>query len=212
VRSSNAKNDGTEPSVEAIVATLVKLVDQGAHDPVLLLEMSKHGSVESQLIILEMMHVWARVHFRWDINKRLDGLLDNLLDQQGFTKSLPRFVMDTQGQVCLQELTWLPLGIAVVSAQVSDERILLTYATTAPRISLPPGRRLLKFADFFSSAKSMELVFRPLVADWHHEYFDALNERREWKARWISIRNCWDFAKAFGLCKLLGLIKPILRK
>lgn len=57
----------------------------------------------------------------------------------------------------------------------------------------------------------MELVFRPLVADWHHEYFDALNDLREWKACWISIRYYWHFAKAFGLSKIFDLIKFVLR-
>jgi hypothetical protein len=74
-------------------------------------------------------------------------------------------------------------------------------------IEAPPGRLLLKLADFFFSSNAMTFTFEPLVADWHHEYFEALAESRFWKARWLCVRYYWAFAKAFGLARIFDALK-----
>ncbi len=78
------------------------------------------------------------------------------------------------------------------------------------RLKSAPGYKLLKIADFFFSRKTVALTFTPLIADWHSEYFEALNENRRWKARWISGRYLWAFAKAFGLSKLFDVLKSFI--
>lgn len=74
----------------------------------------------------------------------------------------------------------------------------------------PPGNILLRICDFLFSKKTVMLTFRPLIADWRMEYYEALDSRRRAKARWICVRYYWYFAKAFGLSKLYTLIKEIV--
>jgi hypothetical protein len=50
-------------------------------------------------------------------------------------------------------------------------------------IARAPGTRLLALVDFVCSPKTVEQTFRPLVADWRYEYFEALKQNRKWKAR-----------------------------
>lgn len=61
--------------------------------------------------------------------------------------------------------------------------------------------------DFFFSPKKVENVFKPIIADWHHEYFDALKQGRKWKARWISVRYNYAFIMALGLSKVWSLVE-----
>lgn len=78
------------------------------------------------------------------------------------------------------------------------------------KIELAPGSRLLSIADFFYSAKTVEEVFEPIIADWRTEYFEALKQNRTIKARWISLRYKYDFAKAMGANKAYSLFRGIL--
>jgi len=81
----------------------------------------------------------------------------------------------------------------------------------ASRIKQPPGYVILKIADFLWSHKTLTLTFEPLVADWRHEYCEALQGGRRMKARWICIRYYWAFAKAFGLTKIVDAVKAFVR-
>jgi DNA-directed RNA polymerase specialized sigma24 family protein len=74
-----------------------------------------------------------------------------------------------------------------------------------------PGVGMLEIADFLFSPKRVTLTFQPLIADWHHEYFEALAGDRSWKARWICVRYYWAFAKACGISKLFALVKTLLK-
>ena len=70
------------------------------------------------------------------------------------------------------------------------------------RLRKPPGGNLLRIVDFLFSKRTLSLTFTPLVTDWRIEYFEALQEGRVWKARWISFRYYWAFAKACGLSRV----------
>jgi len=74
-------------------------------------------------------------------------------------------------------------------------------------VKRPPGTRLLQIADFLSSPTNVEQVFEPLVADWQKEYFDALQQGRTLKARWISVRYYWRSILALGLSKVFSLLR-----
>jgi len=80
---------------------------------------------------------------------------------------------------------------------------------TSARIKKPPGSLLLGITDFFFSKKTVALTFKPLIADWQAEYFEALEEKRYCKARWVSVRYYWAFAKACGLSKFVGFFKTL---
>jgi hypothetical protein len=66
-------------------------------------------------------------------------------------------------------------------------------------IVFPPGLHLWKLAEFFCTKKTYDSIFIPLLADFHHEYFDALSARREWRARWLRVLYCGEFFKSAGL-------------
>ena len=76
-----------------------------------------------------------------------------------------------------------------------------------------PGMYLLTVADFIFRPTTVELTFRPLIAEWQSEYFEALKQGRKYKARWITIRYRFAFActfiKAMGLSKVFSVFKQI---
>jgi hypothetical protein len=74
------------------------------------------------------------------------------------------------------------------------------------RLQQPPGSIWLSFVDFLYSATTVEKVFKPIVADWRMEYFDALKAKRPLKARWISFRYYWSMLKAMGISQVLSLL------
>src|SRR5262249_3070085 len=73
----------------------------------------------------------------------------------------------------------------------------------------PPGARLLFLADFLFSAKTVDQTFKPLVADWRFEYFEALKGGQKLKARWISIRYLHSFVMAASFSRLLQFLKQL---
>lgn len=79
-----------------------------------------------------------------------------------------------------------------------------------PKFKTAPGTRLLSVAEFFYSPKTVEEVFKPIIADWRTEYFDALTQNRSLKARWISVRYKYHFVLAMGLSKVYSLFRSIL--
>jgi hypothetical protein len=76
-------------------------------------------------------------------------------------------------------------------------------------ISRPPGASLLALVDFLFSPKTVELTFKPLVADWRSEYCKALCQGRTLKARWISVRYRYSFLMAMSLSKLIALLREL---
>ena len=65
----------------------------------------------------------------------------------------------------------------------------------------------LSFVEFFCSPKAVEGIYKPIIADWRNECFNALEHGRKWKARWISVRYNCRFIQALGLNKLLSLVR-----
>jgi hypothetical protein len=82
----------------------------------------------------------------------------------------------------------------------------------ALNISKAPGSNLLVLVAYFYSPKIMEEVFKPLIADWRTEYFDALNEGKSTKAKWISVRYIFSFGMAMGLSKVLSVIRSVAHR
>jgi hypothetical protein len=76
-------------------------------------------------------------------------------------------------------------------------------------IKKAPGQVLLSFVDFLFSPKTVKHTFKPLIADWRYEYFEALKQGRSWKARWISVRYRFSFINAMTLSKVFSLLKQI---
>lgn len=75
-----------------------------------------------------------------------------------------------------------------------------------------PGTRLLRLVDFFFSPKDVEGVFKPAVADWRVEYYEARKQKRFLKARWINVRHTYRFLMAMGLSKALEAVEKLLKE
>jgi hypothetical protein len=78
-------------------------------------------------------------------------------------------------------------------------------------VVIPPGSKLLTIAEFFYSKKTYTLRFKPIVADMRQEYFEALYEKRVWKARWMYGLYVWKFFCAMGLSWGFSLLEKILK-
>lgn len=74
----------------------------------------------------------------------------------------------------------------------------------------PFGTNSLGIIEFLFSDSTVEKTFKPLIADWRFEYFEALNQKRTWKARWISVRYRYAFIKATGLSVISSLLNKVL--
>jgi hypothetical protein len=82
----------------------------------------------------------------------------------------------------------------------------------APRVKIQkaPGTRLLTFVEWLYSPKTVEQVFKPIIADWRTEYYDALNQGRVLKARWISLRHTYGFFKAMFKDKIFSFVRNFI--
>ena len=72
-----------------------------------------------------------------------------------------------------------------------------------------PGTNLLAIVDFLFRTTTVEETFKPLVADWRYEYFEALKQGRKWKARWISTHYRYSFIIAMSLSKVFSMLKQL---
>lgn len=82
-------------------------------------------------------------------------------------------------------LTILAVIIAILAITVSAifiSRMQTWKKIQTGRISKVPGAQLLAIVDFLFSPTAVEETFKPTVADWHKEYFEALSQKRFLKA------------------------------
>jgi hypothetical protein len=90
--------------------------------------------------------------------------------------------------------------------------VIVPWASKSQLIKVP-GAKLLLIVDFLFRPKTVELTFIPLIADWQSEYFEALNQKRKYKAHWIMFRYRIHFACTFvmalGLSKALSFFKEL---
>lgn len=79
------------------------------------------------------------------------------------------------------------------------------------RLTLPPGHRLRRVADFIYSPKTMARVFDPILADMQHEWMEAIAKNRFAQAKWIRFRGYWSFVVAGGLYAVVKAVSPIIK-
>lgn len=102
--------------------------------------------------------------------------------------------------------------LAIMFSFTSGDSELLTKDRFHPnRIDRAPGSNYLLIVDFLFSPKVVEETFKPIVTDWRTEYFEALQQKRVWKARWISVRYNYSFIASIGLCKAFSFIKLFMK-
>ena len=107
-------------------------------------------------------------------------------------------------------VAYSPLEISLRrSAETRFRDARCTPRRTAGSFAATPGSMWLSLVDFLYSAKTVEKVFKPIVADWRKEYFEALKAKRMLKARWISFRYYWALLKAMGLSQVFVFVVQI---
>lgn len=111
----------------------------------------------------------------------------------------------------------LSFSIAVLSIPISimstlrDSLVNYKRARTSNLILIAPGQRWLKFAQFFFSPKTVDLEVRPTLADWHNEYFNALQDKKTAKSRWICVRYNFSMVKVLWLSKLWEIVERVFK-
>ena len=97
-------------------------------------------------------------------------------------------------------------GFILVFVSVKDLfHLILTMKkmglfTVGTNIIYPPGSSLIKIISFLFAKKTVDRIFESIIADMNVEYFDALDNGFEWKARWIHFRGVLTvFSKAITL-------------
>lgn len=110
----------------------------------------------------------------------------------------------------LAALIAIPFGFLIIrhAGQSPSSR----PKNTAPGIGKAPGSRLLALVEYLYSPKTVEGVFKPIIADWRTEYFDALKEGNRRKAAWIRVRYTFGFVMAMGLSKLLSVLRSVAHR
>lgn len=78
-------------------------------------------------------------------------------------------------------------------------------------VSRPPGFLLNRFAEFFCSPKTLNLVVNPILSDMQVEFCEALAAGRKVKATWVRVRGYWTFFKALGLYCVIKTVSEIWR-
>jgi hypothetical protein len=136
----------------------------------------------------------------------------------------PHFIVELPETVAASKtnpVSYVPSGVmlalamlffAVVGSLVAALRFLIGVRLGSSRIAKAPGARYLVVVDFLYSPRTVEETFKPIIADWRFEYFNALSEKRRIKARWISIRYYYRIAVAMGLSNAYALIRVIVRR
>ena len=71
---------------------------------------------------------------------------------------------------------------------------------------------LRSVSEFVFSKKTLEHVVDPIIADMQAEYFEALEAKRRYKARWVLIRGHWSFFKTVGLHSIVKAVFEVWRK
>jgi len=80
-------------------------------------------------------------------------------------------------------------------------------------IMLPPGTHMCRFVERWFSPEKYEKVCKSVIADWHSEYFEALDQKRgPFKMAAIRIRYTYAFINMLGLLSFFQTVGKIAKK
>lgn len=186
------------------------------------------GIVLSAGFIIAANQHFASVQHGYEIQSRriaLKKLQDRInANQPGLPASIPHIIVELPDEVVpppSESVSYIPTGpilalilafFAVVGSLLAVLRFAIEVRMLSNRIANAPGARYLALVDFLYSPRTVEETFKPIIADWRLEYFNALTEKRKYKACWISIRYSYRFALAMGLSHAYALIRQIVRR
>lgn len=166
-------------------------------------------------------HGYETQRLRVELKKIRDQISAN---QPSLPASVPHIIVELPDEVAPSPNSapsYIPTGpilalilafFAIVGSLLAVLRFAIEVKLVTNRIARAPGARHLILVDFLYSPRTVEETFKPIIADWRLEYFNALAEKRKHKARWISIRYSYRFALAMGLSHAYALIRQIVRR
>lgn len=104
--------------------------------------------------------------------------------------------------------------LAIISLAVSEfAEILREVASFRPTHSNPinktPGATLLRLVNFLYSTGTVEKTFKPIIADWRTEYFEATCQGSFVKARLISAGYAYRFVAAMALSTIYSFLRSL---
>lgn len=186
------------------------------------------GIVLSAGFIYAARQHFAAVQHGYEIQSRrieLKKLRDEInANRPSLPASVPHIIVELPDEVVpspSDSVSYIPTGpilalilafFAILGSLLAVLRFAIEVRMAANRIANAPGARHLILVDFLYSPRTVEETFKPIIADWRLEYFNALAEKRKHKARWISIRYSYRFALAMGLSHAYALIRQIVRR
>jgi len=109
-------------------------------------------------------------------------------------------------------LFFLGLFILLLTQKPAGSDLMSRVKRTNRRLKKAPGSNLLILVEYLYSPATVEEVFKPIVADWRKEFFDALREHKRLKSHFVRVRHLFSFGMAMGLSKALSLIRVIARR
>lgn len=127
-----------------------------------------------------------------------------------FSLFLPGGLVASIFLILLWLILLLFLAISITMGVLITWAVLQLLTGADKSLSKAPGSILLSIVEFLYSPASVEHTFKPIVADWRFEYFEALDQKAKWKARWIRVRYIYKFALAMGLSKVYSVVKFFL--
>lgn len=125
--------------------------------------------------------------------------------------AISELLLPISGFILFFATTFLVIRLLLIT-RIEFREGKITWDRPSTKIKAAPGSNLLLIVEFLFSPKTVENVFRPIVADWRTEYFTALREERRWKARWINVRYIFSFGKAIGLSKFLSIVRSVAQR
>jgi len=131
-----------------------------------------------------------------------DRTAEVLRECEGRNVQLKRMALRIESLGCDVSPPVDPLAVSLTTKRKRQGIQIVRYA---------PGAKALSIVSFLCSPQAVEYIFKPIVADWRVEYFEALANNNSFKARWICIRYSFRFVQSLGLNKLLSLLKGLVR-
>jgi hypothetical protein len=102
-------------------------------------------------------------------------------------------------------------AMVLIGIIISIVFLVVLAGIVALRIAKAPHKRRFTIIQLLYSPVDVERVFKPLIADWRQEYFDALVREGLWRARLVNLQYYFRFGQAMGLNKAWTLFDLMVR-
>lgn len=105
-------------------------------------------------------------------------------------------------------------GLVSLFLALSNSKTRFSYKkiNNSNRIYKTPGTHLLKLANVFYGKDTVSRIFMPLFADFQEEYFEAIFQKKYFRARWVSLHLYYQFYLAVLYETPIGKLFEAIKK